>query len=201
MYDPVAETEEIERKPNASRLESLVDKRVGLFDNGKPAAELLLDVVEERLCQEYPGVTIERYAVEHLNRIKNEDELASIERWADEEVDACIGAIGDFGSCTKYLVYGINAIEESGTPGVGLIDEGFKLDWASNANDFGRELRYYALPAFAEVTDKRRIRDHLTEDITAKIVAELTRSQTDREHTENTEKTGSDGVVTTRGDR
>ena len=45
MYDPVADSDETERKPIAPRLERIEGARIGLFDNGKPAAEPLLDVV------------------------------------------------------------------------------------------------------------------------------------------------------------
>ncbi|ADB62702.1 hypothetical protein Htur_3842 (plasmid) [Haloterrigena turkmenica DSM 5511] len=181
MYDPVADSEKGEQESLAPRIKSLEGKRIGLFNNGKLAATPLLEVVQERLKDEYPDATIEHYEVEHLNRIKNEDELSSIRQWADEEVDACFGAIGDCGSCTKFLVYGVNAIEEGGTPAVGLIDEGFELDWKTNARDFGRKLRFHPLSRVAEVTDKERLREQLTADALEEIVAELTRPRTDEE--------------------
>jgi hypothetical protein len=184
MHDPVADADETDRTPIAPRLEQVEDATIGLFDNGKPAAEPLLDVVEERLADSYPGVTVERYAVDHLNRIKNEAEMAAIEAWADEELDACIGAIGDCGSCTKYLVYGIEAVERSATPGVGLVDEGFTLDWDTNARDFGRELRYYTLSEVAEVLDRDRFRAQLTADVLDEILDELTRPPTAAERAE-----------------
>jgi len=184
MHDPVADADETDRTPIAPRLEQVEDATIGLFDNGKPAAEPLLDVVEERLADSYPGVTVERYAVDHLNRIKNEAEMAAIEAWADEELDACIGAIGDCGSCTKYLVYGIEAVERSATPGVGLVDEGFTLDWDTNARDFGRELRYYTLSEVAEVLDRDRFRAQLTADVFEEILDELTRPPTAAERAE-----------------
>jgi len=184
MYDPVADSEEADQKPIAPRLERIEGARIGLFDNGKPAAEPLLDVVEERLEEAYPSVTVDRYAVDHLNRIKNEGEMANIEAWADSELDACIGAIGDCGSCTKYLVYGIESVERSGTPGVGLIDEGFALDWDTNARDFGRKPRYYTMPAIAEVLDRDRFRGQLTVDVLDEILEELTRPPTPEERAE-----------------
>jgi hypothetical protein len=197
MHDPVADADETDRTSIAPRLEQVEDATIGLFDNGKPAAEPLLDVVEERLADSYPGVTVERYAVDHLNRIKNEAEMAAIESWADEELDACIGAIGDCGSCTKYLVYGIEAVERSATPGVGLVDEGFTLDWDTNARDFGRELRYYTLSEVAEVLDRDRFRAQLTADVLDEILDELTRPPTAAERAEDeTERTvvaGGDG--------
>jgi len=73
MHDPVADADQTDREPIAPRLERIEGARIGLFDNGKPAAEPLLDVVEERLEASYPSVTVERYAVDHLNRIKNEE--------------------------------------------------------------------------------------------------------------------------------
>ena len=185
MHDPVADADQTDRTSIAPRLEQVEDATIGLFDNGKPAAEPLLDVVEERLADSYPGVTVERYAVDHLNRIKNEAEMAAIEAWADEELDACIGAIGDCGSCTKYLVYGIEAVERSATPGVGLVDEGFTLDWDTNARDFGRELRYYTLSEVAEVLDRDRFRAQLTADVFEEILDELTRPPTAAERAED----------------
>lgn len=198
MHDPVADAEEPDRKPIAPRLEQIEGARIGLFDNGKPAAEPLLDVVAERLEAEYPSVTVDRYAVDHLNRIKNEEEMAAIEAWADG-LDACIGAIGDCGSCTKYLVYGIESVERSGTPGVGLIDEGFTLDWDSNARDFGREMRNYTLPAVAEVLDRDRFRELLTADVLDEILDGLTQPPTGGERA--TGDAEADRTVVAGGDR
>jgi len=199
MHDPVADTDETDRKPIAPRLDHVEGAHIGLFDNGKPAAEPLLDVVEERLTAEYPSVTTERYAVDHLNRIKSDDEMAAIEAWADESLDACIGAIGDCGSCTKYLVYGIEAVERSGTPGVGLVDEGFTLDWDTNARDFGRSMRYHTLSAVAEVLDRDRFREQLTADVLDEMLAGLTRPPTNEERA--TGETEADRTVVAGGDR
>ena len=195
MYDPVADADETERKPIAPRLERIEGARVGLFDNGKPAAEPLLDVVEERLAEAYPSVTVDRYAVDHLNRIKNEEEMAAIQAWADEKIDACIGAIGDCGSCTKFLVYGIEAVERSGTPGVGLVDDGFTLDWETNARDFGRRPRYYTLSAISEVLDRDRFREQLTVDVLDEVLEELTRPPTPDERAAEDAEAGSTGVI------
>ncbi|WP_090508452.1 UGSC family (seleno)protein [Natronorubrum sediminis] len=195
----MADSEEAERKPIAPRLEQIEGTRIGLFDNGKPAAEPLLDVVEERLEEAYPTVTVDRYAVAHLNRIKNEEEMADIEAWADENLDACIGAIGDCGSCTKYLVYGIEAVERSGTPGVGIVDEGFALDWDTNARDFGRDMRYYTLPAISEVVDRDRFREQITADVLDNILEEVTRPPSPEEQA--TEDAESDKTVVAGGDR
>ncbi|ELY54778.1 hypothetical protein C493_12434 [Natronolimnohabitans innermongolicus JCM 12255] len=197
----MADSEAAERKSIAPRLEQIEGARIGLFDNGKPAAEPLLDVVEERLEEAYPSVTVDRYAVDHLNRIKNDAEMDAIEAWADEELDACIGAIGDCGSCTKYLVYGIESAERSETPGVGIVDEGFALDWDTNARDFGRELRYYTMPAISEVIDRDRFREQLTVDVLDEILDELTRPPTPEERAAEDAESESETTVVAGGDR
>ncbi|WP_265112109.1 UGSC family (seleno)protein [Halosolutus halophilus] len=181
MFDPVAETEDVGQKPISPRLESLENARIGLFDNGKPAAEPALAVIGERLQDRYPDVEIVTYAVEHLNRLKNDDVLDQIGSWADDETDACIGAIGDCGSCTKFLVYGVNAIERSGTPAVGLIDSGFALDWEMNSRDLGRPLRQHSVPEYSEVTDIERVRERITDEDIDELVARLTTPRTEEE--------------------
>ncbi|MFC6719841.1 hypothetical protein ACFQGT_18665 [Natrialbaceae archaeon GCM10025810] len=178
MFDPVAKAEDVGRKPISSRLKSLENARIGLFNNGKPTAEPALAVISERLQDRYPDVEIVTYTVEHLNRLKNDDELDRIKSWANTETDACIGAIGDCGSCTKFLVYGVNAIEQSETPAVGLIDSGFALDWESNSRDLGRPLRQHSIPEVSEVTDIERVREQITDEDVDELVAQLTASRT-----------------------
>ncbi|THE65985.1 hypothetical protein D8Y22_04735 [Salinadaptatus halalkaliphilus] len=188
MLDPIADSSDVEQTPIAPRIESLADKRIGLFDNGKLAAEPTLTVVEERITDAYPNATVDHYAVDHLNQLKNDEELERIESWADD-IDACIGAIGDCGSCTKYLVYAIEAVERSETPAVGLIDSGFELDWQTNSSDLGRPIRNYKLEAHAELTDLDRIRDRITADVLEEIETELTRPRSDEERQADTDET------------
>lgn len=200
MFDPIADSEEVKPKTISPRVEDLSNKRIGLFDNGKRTAKPTLQVVEERLKDNYNDVTVNYYSVEHMNVLKNEDELAQIREWANEETDVCIGAIGDCGSCTKYLVYGVNAIEESGTPAVGLIDEGFGLDWQTNSSDFGRKLRYYKLPPIAEVTDIERIRRSITTDTMCEIADELARTSTDNESAQRSQTSERADEAATKGE-
>lgn len=181
MFDPVADSADVDLQALAPRPEDLAGKRIGFLNNGKPAAKPTLAVVEDHIAENYPDASVERYDLAHLNRLKNDEELAAIEAWADEQVDVVIGALGDCGSCTKLLVYGINAVERSGTPAIGLIDEGFEIDWKSNRRDFGRSLRFHPLPALAEVTDEDRIREIISDDVFADIVTELTRPRSGEE--------------------
>jgi hypothetical protein len=157
-----------------------------LFANGKPAATPTLEVVEERITEKYPDVSCVRYSVDHMNMLKNEDEMGRIEDWATAKPDVCIGALGDCGSCTKYLVYGLNTIEEAGVPTVGLIDAGFELDWKTNSKDFGRPLRCFTLPALAEVTDRDRIRRTISSEVFDEIERELVRPASDSSRSDDT---------------
>lgn len=181
MYDPVGDSPTVEQVSLSPRDVDLAGVRIGLLHNGKPAATPTLTVVEDHLRKAYPDSGIDRYEVDHLNRLKNDDVLDEIETWASEETDVCIGALGDCGSCTKLLVYAVNAVERGGTPAIGLIDQGFEIDWRSNRQDFGRELRYFALPPLAEVTDEDRIRELLTREVFDEILTELTRERTGNE--------------------
>ena len=174
LVTPSAEEEEVEQQPLSPRLDSLEEATIGLYDNGKSAGEPLLTAVQENLAERYPDATFEWYHVEHLNLIKEDDVQADVEEWA-ADLDVGIGAIGDCGSCTKFLAWGIELIESAGTPAVGLLDEGFELDYQSNAIERGRALRYTKTPVRCETTDLERIREEVSEEIVDAIVDELVR--------------------------
>ncbi|MFB6170829.1 MAG: hypothetical protein ABEJ06_06735 [Haloarculaceae archaeon] len=180
LVTPSSSKENSEQKPLVPRVDSLDGKHIGLYDNGKPAAEPLLTAVQEKLADRYPDATFEWYHVEHLNYIKDEEVQRDVTEWASG-VDVAIGAIGDCGSCTKFLTWGIEFIEDAGTPGVGLIDEGFELDYQSNAVERGRPLRYRKTPVRCETTDLERVREEVTEDVVDGIVDELVRPLSDKE--------------------
>ncbi len=164
----------------SARIDGLEGKHVGLYDNAKLAAEPILNVLEEKLEEKYSDITISTYSMEHLNWAKDPDKLAEVGEWA-RDLDCVIGAIGDCGSCTKFLVWGIQEVEEVGTPAVGLIDEGFELDWRSNAIERDWPLRYSKIPVRAEVQDEDRISEKLTPEAIEAIEDELTQPLTEKE--------------------
>jgi len=180
LVTPGSEEEETEKEPLRERVDDLDGKTIGLYDNGKPAAEPLLTAVQEKLSERYPNATFDWFHVEHLNQIKNDDKQEEVKEWA-QTVDTALGAIGDCGSCTKFLAWGVELIEEAGTPGVGLIDEGFELDYQSNAIERGRALRYKKTPVRCETTDLDRVREEVSEEVVDGIVDELTRPLNDKE--------------------
>jgi len=165
----------------APRVDGLEGKRIGLYDNGKMAAEPVLRVLRGKLEERYPDATISTHAKEAKHVVQDPEELAAVSEWAAAELDVCIGAIGDCGSCTKFLTWGLQAVEEAGVPSVGLVDEGFVLDWQSNAIERGHPLRYEDTAVRSEIRDEALIAERLTPEAIASIEDELTRPLTERE--------------------
>lgn len=166
----------------APRVDGLDGKRIGLYDNGKMAAEPVLEVLEGKLRERYDDVTISRHAKETKHDVEDPEKLAAVSEWArEEDLDVCIGAIGDCGSCTKLLTWGMGAVEEVGVPTVGLIDEGFELDWQSNAVERGWPLRYNKTAVRSEVRDHDLIAERMTPEALDGIESELTRPLTETE--------------------
>lgn len=180
VHDPLSQTGGTDLAPLSPRVDSLDEKRIGLYDNGKMAAEPVLGVLERKLREEYDDVSISTHAMETKHDVLDPEKLAGVREWANEGLDVCIGAIGDCGSCTKYLTWGMHAVEEEGVPTVGLVDEGFVLDWQSNAVERGMPLRYEDTAVRSEVRDEDLIDERLTPAL-GSIEAELTRPLTERE--------------------
>ena len=166
----------------APRVDGLNGKRIGLYDNGKMAAEPVLEVLEQKLRDRYEDITISRHAKETKHDVEDPEKLAAVSEWAiEEELDVCIGAIGDCGSCTKFLTWGMGAVEKVGVPTVGLIDEGFELDWQSNAIERGWPLRYNKTAVRSEILDHELIAERMTPETLAAIEDELSRPLTETE--------------------
>jgi hypothetical protein len=119
--------------------------------------------------------------VPELNVLKDEAVLEEIGEWAAAETDVCIGAVGDCGSCTKFLAREVEPIEARGVPAIGLVVEGFELDWETNSRDLGRKLRYVTVPVRSETTDVERLRREMPPEEIETIEADLTRPLTDEE--------------------
>ena len=166
----------------APRVDGLDGKRIGLYDNGKMAAEPVLAVLEEKLLDRYTDVEISRHVKETKHDVEDPEKLAAVGDWAREaELDVCIGAIGDCGSCTKFLTWGMQAVEEAGVPTVGLVDEGFVLDWQSNAVERGYPLRYEDTAVRSEIRDHELIARRMTPEAMDAIEDELTRPLSETE--------------------
>jgi hypothetical protein len=101
----------VERQPIAPRLSTLAGKKIGLLDNTKKNADLLLKAAGEILQRDY-GVA------EVLYRRKISSSPAAPPAMLDELAgcDAVINAYGDCGSCTSWCVHDGVTLEKRGVP-------------------------------------------------------------------------------------
>lgn len=181
IEDPTTELGEPSVSPLAPRVDSLEGTTVGLYDNGKMAAEPVLEVLQAKLDDEYDDLEFREFHLNNKQEIADPTNQERVREWARQDIDVCIGATGDCGSCTKYLTWGLTVAEEEGVPSVGLIDEGFELDWQTNAIERGMALRYIKGAVKAEVREKDLIADQLTTAVMEEIEAELTRPLSENE--------------------
>lgn len=184
MRDPVAESTADETlQPLNDRVKALDGLRIGFYNNAKPAAEPVTDVIQSLFTERYPNATFERFHVP----ARNEENLRRIGEWAASETDVCLAIIGDCGGCTRAIARATNAIEAAGVSAVGLVAEEFGLSFETNARNEGRRLRYREVPIRSETTDIDLIRDSVTDALLDGIEAALTEPLTDEERgkTEN----------------
>lgn len=101
----------VERQPIAPRLATLSGAKIGLLDNTKKNADLLLRAAADILQREHGvGEVIYRRKISSSPAAPAEmlDELASC--------DAVINAYGDCGSCTSWCVHDGVTLEKRGIP-------------------------------------------------------------------------------------
>jgi hypothetical protein len=116
VLNPSAGREEVTETP-APRLQTLSDKRVGLFWNGKPGGDVLLDSVTKLLQGKFEDMQFQEFPLFINAGEENIRKMAGC--------DAVVAVIGDCGSCTTHLVRDSIGIEKLSTPTVVLVTEPF----------------------------------------------------------------------------
>lgn len=95
----------------ADRLDTLEGTTVGLLDNSKANADVLLDEIGRLLVAEY-GVR----ATVSRRKDKSPIPADSLATQLHDRCDAVVNAYGDCGSCTSWCVYDSVDLERRGTP-------------------------------------------------------------------------------------
>jgi hypothetical protein len=110
LLNPVG-TREVTSTPIAPRIDGLKGRKIGLLDNTKKNADILLKEVGEILLRDY-GVA------EVIYRRKVGSSPAAPEEMLDEMAtcDAVINAYGDCGSCASWCIHDGVTLEKRGVP-------------------------------------------------------------------------------------
>ncbi|WP_436348508.1 UGSC family (seleno)protein [Natronorubrum sp. FCH18a] len=95
----------------APRVDSLDGTTIGLLDNSKSNANVLLDEIGTVLVEEY-GVEDTVYRRKDKSPIPADDLADQLH----SQCDAVVNAYGDCGSCTSWCVYDSTDLEKKGTP-------------------------------------------------------------------------------------
>ncbi len=126
LVNPVAPGAKTTAQP-APRLDSLKGKTIGLLDNAKPRADIVLNVVREFL--EAKGASCPIYEFKpHLAKPLPKVQIDHL-----AEADAVVGALGDCGSCSTGLAKDGVALEKLGVPTVTVFTPIFATSAAFNA--------------------------------------------------------------------
>ena len=95
VLNPWAEADPIPSRGISARVNDLAGKKIGLYRNGKRAAEPTLKVVEDRLKKKYPTAAFSWFFNARANEaIVEQDAKKDFEDWL-KGVDAVIAAYGD----------------------------------------------------------------------------------------------------------
>jgi hypothetical protein len=95
VLSPWAEADPVPSRGITTRVTDLAGKKIGLYRNGKRAAEPTLKVVEDRLKKKYPTTAFTWFVNMRANEaIIEQDAKGQFEDWL-KEVDAVIAAYGD----------------------------------------------------------------------------------------------------------
>ena len=175
------------------RVADLTGKTIGLLYNAKVAARPILTVVKERLRERFPTLKTSWHEATPPSMwnesLGNEREAwnQKLQDWV-KGVDAAIIAVGDCGACTKYGSYDAITAEQSSTPAVMLVAEGFENDVRSAVSSRGIPgLRFVTETVPCECTIEEKIQAGISEGAIDNIIAALTRPLTAEEQSPSKE--------------
>jgi hypothetical protein len=94
VMSPWADVNPVPLSGISPRLSDLSGKKIGLFSNGKAAADPMLAVVESRLKQRYDDVSFSMFHRRVFLEVAQTEDKERYENWV-KEMDAIIYAVGD----------------------------------------------------------------------------------------------------------
>jgi hypothetical protein len=97
QYEALSPWAEVDPKPLrriSSRVKELTGKKIGLFVNNKPAAQSIMNVVEEKLKEKLPSADFSYFIFNRRGEVLEMDLRADFEKWL-KEVDTVILGVGD----------------------------------------------------------------------------------------------------------
>ncbi len=133
IYDPCGDTGPSPKALTAP-LDNLAGKRIGVLDNGKPNAMLLMEEMARLLSARTGGnvtlLTAKRTAAEAADP-------AIIER-LHSAADVVLTGSADCGSCTSWSIYDVDQLESAGVRAVGVTTTAFEVLSRQVAATLGR---------------------------------------------------------------
>lgn len=121
LLDPTGMDERDVETTLAPRPTALKGLRVGLLDNTKPNATLLLEEIAAILVEEEEIAGATLYTKDYFGTPAKQELLEQIVR----EVDVVVTAVGDCGSCSAATVADGIQLERAGVPAVSIVSDSF----------------------------------------------------------------------------
>lgn len=123
LLDPTGVSDRANDSTLSPRPVSLRGLTIGLLDNTKPNAMLLLDQIAADLERDQGIAGVKRYAKDYFGTPIKPELLARIA----DEVDVVVTAVGDCGSCSAATVADGILFERAGIPAVSICSDAFAL--------------------------------------------------------------------------
>jgi hypothetical protein len=121
LLDPTGFDESAADKTLAPRPAGLRGLTVGLLDNTKPNAEVLLSEIADELQRRHGVGRSLRYTKGYFGTPMDEDMLKQIA----QDCDLVVTAVGDCGSCSAATVADGIMLERAGVPAVSIVSDSF----------------------------------------------------------------------------
>lgn len=162
LLDPTGTDERADDGTLAPRPVSLAGLTVGLLDNTKPNATLLLEEIGALLVDQESVSDTRLFTKDYFGTPAADDLVASIA----SACDVVITAVGDCGSCSAATVADGILLERVGVPTVSIVSDSFFPSGRAMASVQGFPgFDFHAVPHPVASLDREQIRAHAADAI------------------------------------